>query len=172
MNVSRPFAHLTAANLMSPDVIVISEETPLREAACLLAREHISGAPVVDAEGRCVGILSANDFVRWASESGLTDARAGTERLSFCAEWEMVDVDRLPTDEVRAYMTRDPVTAERETPIAELARRMLEAHIHRMIVVDKARRPVGIVTSTDLLAAVAYTPQFGPWGALLAAHRY
>jgi len=43
------------------------------------------------------------------------------------------------------------------TPIQELARMMLDAHIHRIIVADERGRPIGIISSTDILAAVAYT---------------
>jgi len=53
-------------------------------------------------------------------------------------------------------MSRDVVTAAAATPIADVARMMLDAHIHRVFVVDAQRRPVGIVSSTDIIAAVAY----------------
>jgi hypothetical protein len=42
-----------------------------------------------------------------------------------------------------------------QTPIGELARLMLDAHIHRIMVRDENNRPIGIVSSTDILAAVA-----------------
>jgi CBS domain-containing protein len=67
-----------------------------------------------------------------------------------------VEVEKVPTDEVRQYMTADVVTVPPGTRIADLARQMLDAHIHRVIVVDEERRPVGVVSSTDILAAVAY----------------
>jgi CBS domain-containing protein len=52
-------------------------------------------------------------------------------------------------------MTPDPVTAGPLTGIKDLARMMLDAHIHRIIVVDPNHRPIGVVSSTDILAAVA-----------------
>jgi len=62
-------------------------------------------------------------------------------------------------------MTPDPITVEEDTPIESAAQRMVEAGIHRLIVVDEGGRPVGIVSSTDILAVVAYhdrlTPQHG-----------
>jgi CBS-domain-containing membrane protein len=67
-------------------------------------------------------------------------------------------------------MTADPVTATPETPVGALARRMLDAHVHRLIIVDTAGRPVGIVSSTDVLAAVAREAA-GPQGALTGAAR-
>jgi len=48
---------------MSRDLLVLSEDTPLREAAHMLIRHHVSGAPVIDRHGRFAGVLSALDFV-------------------------------------------------------------------------------------------------------------
>lgn len=131
---NKPLGALTASELMSREVVVIPQATSLREAARLFAREQISGAPVVDEQGRCVGVLSASDFFRPAAES-----------LA------------VPFDEpVSAHMTADPVTVGPATPVRELSRQMLDAHIHRVIVVDEQRRPIGVISSTDILAAVAY----------------
>jgi acetoin utilization protein AcuB len=52
-------------------------------------------------------------------------------------------------------MSPDPVTVTPEVTISALARMMLDAHIHRVIVVDADNRPVGIVSSTDIFAAIA-----------------
>jgi hypothetical protein len=53
-------------------------------------------------------------------------------------------------------MTKDPVLIGPATPIADLARTMVDAHIHRVIVVDMAcQRPLGVVSTMDILAVVA-----------------
>jgi CBS domain-containing protein len=67
---------LTAADLMTRDMVLVPEEMPLREAAVLLRRAQISGTPVVDRLGRCVGVLSTADFLRWAEEE-----RRGKEQV-------------------------------------------------------------------------------------------
>jgi CBS domain-containing protein len=56
-------------------------------------------------------------------------------------------------------MTPDPVMVKPATPITEVARKMIDAHIHRVVVVDEAGRPKGIVSSTDVLGAVAHSGQ-------------
>jgi CBS domain-containing protein len=140
---------------MSFPVTTIPENMPLREAARLLSRERVSGAPVVDAVGRCVGVLSATDFIRWAEKGGQADKIHCTRPAEFHSEWQVIDLEFLPNDEVRWHMTADPVTVAPDTPMAQLARMMLDAHIHRLVVVDAKRHPIGIVTSTDILAAVA-----------------
>jgi CBS domain-containing protein len=108
----------------------------MRAAAQTLAQARVNGAPVINREGRCVGVLSASDFFRGAVQENL-------------------EID--PTDKVGEHMTADPVTANPATPIRELARMMLDADIHRVIVVDEQERPIGVVSSTDVLAAMAFT---------------
>jgi CBS domain-containing protein len=189
---------------MTPDVVRFTEETPLREAGQLLYRNQIGGAPVVNAEGQCVGVLSAIDFVRLALKRAdatrplapplpitrpfqvkhrIRDSeevtvcilppgvgpiqvkQTGTERepLSVCGQphyvltdWQIVELEKLPMNPVRQYMTADPVTVRPDTSIRVLARMMLDAHIHRVIVVDERQRPIGVVSGTDMLAALAY----------------
>jgi CBS domain-containing protein len=194
---------LPAGDLMTRDVVVLLQETPLREAARIMIQNRISGAPVVDAQGRCVGVLSAMDFVRMADQgapignprsaplpqtcgfqakhrdprgsqtttctlpAGICSIQLkqvgpdGEETLicsephSVLADWQVVELEKLPTEEVRYYMTADAVTVPPDTAITRLARMMIDAHVHRLVVVDEERRPIGIVSSTDILAAVA-----------------
>jgi CBS domain-containing protein len=56
---------------------------------------------------------------------------------------------------VRRYMTTDVITVRPEACLSELARTMVDACIHRVIVVEELRMPIGIATSMDILAAVA-----------------
>ena len=70
---TRPLLAPTAFELMSRDVVTISQDTPLRTAAELFFQRRIGEAAVVDADGRCVGMLSATDLIRWALQ-GSRDA--------------------------------------------------------------------------------------------------
>jgi CBS domain-containing protein len=202
---NKPLQALTAADLMNPNVIRLPEETPLRDAAHLLLRNQISGAPVVDGLGKCVGVFSAIDFLRLSEIRAdatrptspplpitcsfqakhrtfdgkevtlctlppgvcpiqVQQEEPGGEKLIVCsqphcvlADWQVVELEKLPTDEVRRFMTPDPVTARPATAIHVLARMMIDAHIHRVIVVDEKRKPIGIVSSTNLLSALSYS---------------
>jgi CBS domain-containing protein len=169
----KPLLALTADDLMSCDLVVIPEDMTLRCAAHLLSQAQVSGAPVVDSQGRCIGVLSGTDFVRWAEKLGRPASASECPTClvppCVCADWQMLEPDDLPTSEVRQHMTPDPVMTCPATPISQLARNMLDAHIHRIIVVDAQRRPIGIITSTDILAAVAYAGNLGQ--AASAAHK-
>lgn len=63
---TEPFLAPTASDLMSRDVVTISQDTPLGAAAALFCGPQVGEAAVVDAAGRCVGMLSATDLLRWA----------------------------------------------------------------------------------------------------------
>jgi len=163
---TKPFLTLTASDLMSREVEAIPREMSLRAAAHLLSRANISGAPVVDADVRCVGVLSASDFVRWAEEQ--EHVAAGPTRCVHSA-WEMLDFDILPAEEVGTYMTADPIMVPPHTKVADLAQMMLDGHVHRIIVVDQRQRPVGIVAATDIVAAVAQVGRMSKQAKELAA---
>jgi CBS domain-containing protein len=126
-------------------------------AARLLSRANVSGAPVIDEDGRCVGVLSATDFIHWAESAG--HKRLAPQHHEACSSWQILDADELPEEAVGRFMTADPVTVGLTTAIGKLAHMMLDAHIHRVIVVDHDHRPIGIVSATDILAAVARAEQ-------------
>jgi len=86
---------------------------------------------------------------------GLHTAVCSRRRSGPLPDW-LPATRNLSVNAVRHYMTRDVVTADPQTPLLELARTMIDAHIHRLIVVDGQRKPIGIVSSTDILAALAY----------------
>lgn len=152
LHTTERLEELTAADLMSCNMLLIPRHMSLRTAARLLTEAGISGAPVVDDVGVCVGVISAADFVHWA-EGGPGRRPACPEAMA--TAWQLLPPDSLPAEEVDAYMTRDPVTVPPTTPLGDLARAMVDAHIHRVVVADRERRPVGVVSSIDVLAAVA-----------------
>jgi len=130
-------APTTVGDLMAIEPIVLAANLPLDDAADVLDRHHISGAPVVDGSGSLVGVLSQTDLVRARS----------TEYL--WANW--------PGLAVRHLMTSPAVTVRRSTPIVLAAARMERHHIHRLVVVadDDATLPIGILSTTDLVHAIA-----------------
>src|SRR5262245_46740371 len=149
----KPLMELMASDLMSEELVLIPREMSLAGAARLLARSGVTGAPVVDADGHCVGVLSSTDFMHWARHDE-PHRRHAHAQAHVCCSGQLIP-ENLPEEDVGRYMTTDPVIMPAAAPIGKLARMMLDAHIHRVIVTDKDRRPIGIVSATDILAAVA-----------------
>lgn len=150
---TKPLMSLCAADIMSSHVVMIPREMSLQGAARMLARSGVTGAPVVDAKGCCIGVLSATDFMHWVEKDHGPHSSGSME--SICKPWQIPEDAIEPTCRADDFMTKDPVLVVAGTRIGELARMMMDAHIHRLIVVDSIQQPIGIVSSMDVLAAVA-----------------
>lgn len=157
MQTTQALFDLTAAEVMSREVVTIPQETSLPAAAQVLAQAQIGGAPVVDSLGRCIGVFSGGNLERRTQLEKRAAQRAPAIPGCVCSDWEVVehDWDTLPAESVSWYMTPDPVLVRLETRIGELAKTMLDAHIHHLIVAGADRRPIGILSRTDVLAALA-----------------
>ena len=74
-------------------------------------------------------------------------------------DWQMLDVAALPAEDVRHFMTADPVTVNEGADIRTIARLMTDALVHRVVVIDAQNHPVGVVSGTDLIAALVYASE-------------
>ena len=146
-------------DVMTSDVISVGPEESVHKAARLMADHGVSGLPVVDADGRLVGIVTEGDLI-------LRQAAPRTQRW-----WQMLfaDADAL----ARAYqkaagttvgevMTRAVVTIGPNVAVDMAARILSERGLRRLPVVRDGRL-VGILARGDLVKALAATPVFTVW---------
>lgn len=135
----RVLDRLTAARIMSSPVAVVRETASIREAARVMARRRISAVAVLDGDGKVSGLLAAADIVRFQPRHAcrVLDGRMGYH------------VDCIGDVPVKRVMTQGLYTVPPSAPAEEIARRMTENSIHRLIVADKGR-VVGIITAFDL----------------------
>lgn len=150
-------AFRVASDIMTPEPVCIDLGTTLRQTARIFEEHGISGAPVVDGGGRLVGVVSRSDLIRRCLEGG--DDRDPVLLVELLGSDDDPDAGPLPERSilVEDCMSPEPITAGPTTPLKELAARMVEARVHRVIVIDRGRIPVGIVTSLDLVKALART---------------
>jgi CBS domain-containing protein len=135
---------LKVKDLMTRDVLTVAPNTSVREAAELLSSEHVSGAPVVRL-GKIIGMVSSADLLDF-----IAALPADPEAVSGGMEHGVLD-----DHTVEEAMTRGPlVTIDPEAPANRAAELMKEKHIHRLPVVENGML-VGIVSTTDLVKAVA-----------------
>jgi CBS domain-containing protein len=124
---------------MTTDIAVVHEDTPLRDVASLLTVRGISGAPVLGADGRIVGVVSESDLIRVAGGSERRRARFGPRR-------------RFARRTAGAEMTSPAIVIRSDSTVAAAAAVMLDRGVNRLPVVDGVRL-VGIVTRADLVGA-------------------
>lgn len=152
----RSLLHLRAADIMSRNVTMIPGEMSLQCAAHLLRSAGVTGAPIVDDAGHCIGVLSATDFMH-SVDNDAPRRCVCAESDGFARPWQMPAADEQQKPAcVTDYMTKDPVLVQPDMLVKDIAQLMVDAHIHRVVVVDtNTKRPLGIVSSLDILAAVA-----------------
>lgn len=144
-------ATLCASDVMIADPICVEPSATLRQLARILDEYDISGAPVVDPQGRVIGVVSKTDLIRRCAQ-GIVDVPPA---LLFEVLGEQSDEEAELIPEplvcVQDFMSEDPLTVAPETSAESVARIMFESRVHRVIVVDDDRMPLGVITSLDLL---------------------
>jgi CBS-domain-containing membrane protein len=138
----------TARDLMREIPLVIPSVMSVGAAASMLDAVGTSVAPVIDSGGRCVGLFGATDYRRWLGSGGARD--------EVVTGWQAVAPASTP-DQVCYHMTRRFAAATPEAGVQELLHRLKGADDPYLVVLDRQRRPSGIVCALDVLAAEAGT---------------
>jgi len=126
---------------MTPDPVTFGPDTSVHEAAQTLAEHRISGAPVIDADGSIVGIVSEYDLI----------ARSGTA--------------------VRDVMTRAVISVPETATLDRVRALLVTQRLKRVPVVNSQSRLVGLISRADLVRELAYRWQCRRCGNLVRAHR-
>jgi CBS domain-containing protein len=148
--------HIALKDVISTSVVSINPQDTLREAVDTMVENRVSALPVVDARGRCVGIISVTDLLGMTKDlsdelNALSESR-GLDHEALVQKLEQADV---LTEQVNAWMSTEVVSVGIESTIHHAARQMLRNRVHRLVVLDDERHVVGVVSTMDLLAAFA-----------------
>lgn len=128
-----------AQEIMTSPVLTLPPDSPLTEAWTLMTSRHIRHIPIVSETGLMVGILADRDILHLPQT-----LQHGFHSLPHA---------------IRDVMTTAVLTATRETPIQEISSVMLRENISALPILDTDHRPVGILTTTDILRAlVSHAP--------------
>ncbi|MGB0087487.1 MAG: CBS domain-containing protein [Rhodomicrobiaceae bacterium] len=144
---------MKAADIMTKDVVTVSDQSYVQDAAKLLLQHRISALPVVDSAGGLVGIVSEGDLIRRV-ESGTQHQNAWWLEM-------LADADSLARQYVREHsrkivdiMTRSVVTAKPDADLGDIAN-LLEKHGIKRVPIVEDGRIVGIVSRSNLIQALA-----------------
>lgn len=150
---------ILAKEIMTKPVISIKEDATLAEAVKLLNDNAISGAPVVDNEGRVVGILSESDFLEYTQQIIGQPLKFPYDWLSNGQEVANITVGQrgvevvelITSTEINKLMSRDVVTFREEATFNQIVKTMAEKNINRLPIVDADEKLVGIITRSDVI---------------------
>jgi CBS domain-containing membrane protein len=145
--IQRLLTSLKAADLMTAPVQLVYQEMDLVTAAALLAEKQISGAPVVDHEGKVVGVVSEKDFLK---EMGFGATPSFMQIATHCLNNKGCMIGNLRNRTVGDIMTCPPITGIPEMTIGQISALFVDRQINRLPIIGIDGLPVGIVTRTDL----------------------
>ncbi|KOG55489.1 CBS domain protein [Streptomyces griseoflavus] len=141
--------HRQVGRLMNTEVVKARSGTSFREVVNLLGRHRKTGLPVVDADGKVLGVISETDLMfRQAAQDILQNRWYNRRRLTGSARAARARKRGLRAGEL---MTSPPVTIGPHQSVTEAARLMVTGKLDRLPVVDAEGRLCGLVTRTDLL---------------------
>ncbi len=138
---------------MVRDVITVDPDMRVDQAVKLLTEHDISALPVVDEDGKVVGIISEADLIRRA-EIGTEKHRPWWLESMTAASALAADFTKSHGKKVGEIMTTDVVSVSEETPLGEIAELFERKRIKRVPVVVDGRL-VGIVSRSNLIQALA-----------------
>ena len=146
----RRLGEIRCADIMSRDLVTVEFGTSLQDAWALMRQHRIKALPVVDRAYRITGILTLADFMRGAD---LDVHRGWADRLlALLRPTTTMHSDKAEV--VGQIMTRQVRVASAERTLGELLPLFAATGHHHIPIIDGAQKLVGIITQTDLVAAL------------------
>ena len=140
---------LRTGDVMTGDPVTVNASASMAEVSHLFAASRLHSAPVVDDAGRCVGIITASDFVQRADAYCESDQQPN----AVVHGEKGILVEPRSFDYVSDCMTGCVQTISPTTPLIQAAKIMTGAHLHVLPVIDD-HRPVGVLSNLDVVAAL------------------
>lgn len=146
----RRFGEITCADIMSRDLVTVQFGTPLEQAWHLLRKHRIKALPVLDDARHVIGIVTLVDFMKHAN---LDLYKGFADRIKRFIRISTVPLAGKP-EVVGQIMTAQVRTISAEMHIVELVPLLSDLGLHHIPIVDKDMRLAGMVTQSDLIAAL------------------
>jgi len=145
-----------AADIMTREVITVSLETTVQQLAQLLSAHGISGAPVVDPDGKVLGIVTESDLIDQNKKVHIPTVITILDSFFFLENPDKMEQEmrKIAGATVADIYTRPAVTVATTTPVDEIATIMAEKNVHTLPVVDNGQLQ-GIIGKKDIIRTIA-----------------
>jgi len=147
---------LTAKDIMTKDVVTVTQDTSIEELSTLLVSNEISGAPVVNADGAIVGMVTENDLISRNKRLHIPTVVSFLDAVIYLESSKKFsdDVKRLTATKVGDICAKKVVTITEDATLTDIATIMSEKNVHLLPVVASGK-VVGIIGKRDVVKAVA-----------------
>lgn len=146
----------TARDIMTREVHTVTPATPIEDLARTFTEKHVDGFPVLDADGRLVGVVTEGDLIHQNQRLHIPTVVALFDAVVVLGSSKRLDeeIRRLTATRVEEIMTREPITVGEDTPVDEIATLMAEEDVHTLPVVDAAGGLVGVIGKVDVIRSL------------------
>jgi CBS domain-containing protein len=151
-------AMIKAKDIMTKEIITVTPDTEITQAANLLLDKRINGVPVVNQTGKLIGILCQSDLIAQQKNipiPSLFTLLDGYIPLTTSKRMDK-EVEKIAATKVSEAMTANPVSVDSETDIEKIAALMVEKNYHTLPVIEEGKL-VGIVGKEDVLRTLIST---------------
>jgi len=147
---------LPAKDIITKNVVTVTPDTSIEELSTLLVSNEISGAPVVNAEGAIVGMVTENDLISRNKRLHIPTVVSFLDAVIYLESSKKFsdDVKRLTATKVGDICAKKVVTITEDTTLTDIATLMSEKKVHLLPVVTSGK-VVGIVGKRDVVKAVS-----------------
>ncbi|MGC1954183.1 MAG: HPP family protein [Gammaproteobacteria bacterium] len=149
----RRLGDITCADVMSRDLVTITADTPLAKAWALLRYHKIKALPVVDSERRVIGMVTLVDFLKRIDLPVYEDFPERLANMIRPSQYGYGPAQEKP-EVVSQVMAAPVITVGARNNIVNLVPLLSDRGLHHVPIVDSDARLVGMVTQSDLIAAL------------------
>jgi CBS domain-containing membrane protein len=150
LGYQRRFGSVTCGSIMSRDVVSVEFGTELNEAWSLMREHRLTALPVINRARRVIGIVTKTDFLLHADLD--QHMHIGSKLAAFLRRTRLVHTEK--PEVVGQIMSTEVKVASEDKPVVELVPLMSDAALHQLPVIDEERRLVGMLTQSDMIAAL------------------
>jgi CBS domain-containing protein len=140
-------------DLMATEVLSVSANATMHEAAEAMLNAHESAAVVLDEMGVCVGVISSRDFLGYEHAQGEAQSyiHGGVEFEFVADETQAAHIEDRPVDHVKRHMSPALQTIAADASALTASRYMIDENIHHLFVLDSTSRPVGALSAMQIM---------------------
>ncbi|MEJ2137135.1 MAG: CBS domain-containing protein [Desulfofustis sp.] len=146
----------TARDIMTQEVITVQPDTPIRELAQIFLARSISGVPVVDLDGKVLGIATESDLIFHSKRLKVPTVLTILDSFIFLDSPEKMEKElrKIAAASVSDVYSSPPLTINPDTPLDEIASLMTEKQVHTLPVLDETGKMIGIVGKKDIIRTI------------------
>jgi CBS domain-containing protein len=146
----------TARDIMTRDVVTVKKDQPISDLSKLFIENHFNGVPVLDDDGKVVGVVTQGDLIEQNKNLHIPTVIALFDAVLFLDSEKQFesDVKKLTGSKIEDIYHKDAITVSLDTDLNEITTLMANKDVHTLPVLD-GNKLVGIIGKKDVIRALS-----------------